>query len=155
MDTEHSESPQRRTRLIIVIAVVVVLLLAAVLAVIVGAQAGRTPLPGESASSSSSASPSATDATQASPSPTGEAAEPAEPREPLTPADPVPLDDEPEIVPGVSASIAKLESVQGEAFRPGEVAGPAVRVTVQIVNATDAIVPLLATVVTAYYGDDL
>lgn len=102
-----------------------------------GSTGGGTPEPGETSPSASG--PSA--------SPTGEPT----PVPPATPS-PVPLDEPAAIQPGLVASIDQIEAVQGEARGPGEVAGPAIRFRVSIVNSTSAAVDLTGTVVTVDYG---
>jgi hypothetical protein len=75
---------------------------------------------------------------------------------PTPPAEPspVPIDEPATITPGLTAAIGSLEAVQGEARRPGEVAGPAIRFEVSIRNATSDAVDLGTTVVTVDYGAD-
>ncbi|MFD4422846.1 hypothetical protein ACFWN7_15275 [Agromyces sp. NPDC058484] len=67
-------------------------------------------------------------------------------------APPVGFDDEAEVVPGVTFSIADLEAVEGEAEGRGEVAGPAIRFRVDVANATTAPVELGTTVVNVFSG---
>ncbi|GAA2749774.1 hypothetical protein GCM10009869_06890 [Amnibacterium kyonggiense] len=55
----------------------------------------------------------------------------------------------------LGVSVTKMEAVTGAAAEPGEIAGPAVRFTIRIVNTTGKAVPLSSTVVNAYYGPDL
>lgn len=55
---------------------------------------------------------------------------------------------------GVAVEVVKLESVEGEATGFGEVAGPAVRVTVTVTNNTSTPVPLDGALVNLYYGAD-
>jgi hypothetical protein len=55
---------------------------------------------------------------------------------------------------GVSVQVTKIESVKGEAQGPGEIAGPAVRVTVTVTNGTDKEVPMDLALVNLYYGKD-
>lgn len=55
---------------------------------------------------------------------------------------------------GVSAKLTKLESVDGEAVGAGDIAGPAIRVTVELSNGTSADFDTALTVVNAYYGAD-
>lgn len=55
----------------------------------------------------------------------------------------------------VRVRIVSLESVAGEALGPGEVAGPAVRVTIELTNDTDAQIPLSSTAVNAFAGPEL
>jgi hypothetical protein len=98
-----------------------------------------TPGPSVTSTASGSATPAPSASASANPS---------------TPAPPVAIDKPATISPGLTAQITKLESVQGEAKTPGEVAGPAVRMTVTISNTTSAAASLATTVVTAYYGAD-
>lgn len=55
---------------------------------------------------------------------------------------------------GMRVALTKIESVTGEAVQPGEIAGPAVRVTVSVTNGTDAEFNTSALVVNAYVGKD-
>ncbi|MGY1649770.1 hypothetical protein [Geodermatophilus sp. SYSU D01119] len=55
---------------------------------------------------------------------------------------------------GVTATVEDLEAVRGSAQGPGQVAGPAVRVTVRIVNGTDAPLSLDAVAVDVTSGPD-
>ncbi|AEE47157.1 hypothetical protein [Cellulomonas fimi] len=80
-------------------------------------------------------------------------ADPAAPFEPRT-EDAVPLDRPAAFDSGVTAELVRVEAVAGEAEGPGEVAGPAVRVTVRLTNGTAAAVPLTSTVVNVYGGTD-
>lgn len=149
MATETSEKRRWTTRSMVITAAAVVLLAgAAVTVAVLAQQDGARP------AVSPSSSPSDRPAT--SPKPSDAAGDPSAtpPVDPSIPADPVVIDQPADISPGLTAAITGLESVAGEAKRPGEVAGPAVRVTVQITNSTSAPVSLLTTVVTAYYGAD-
>jgi cytoskeletal protein RodZ len=53
---------------------------------------------------------------------------------------------------GVAVSVAKVESVDGKAVAPGEISGPAVRLTLRVQNTSGATVDLNNTVVNAYVG---
>lgn len=66
----------------------------------------------------------------------------------------VPLDAPAEAGDGVVASLPRLESVQGTGTGPGNVAGPALRVTVRLANGTPAPVSLDSVTVNVYYGED-
>lgn len=77
-----------------------------------------------------------------------------DPAEALPERDPVAGDAPVEIVPGVTVSLGDFEAVDGEAKAPGETAGPAVRFTATIENATDASIDLSSVVVTAFSGAD-
>ncbi len=54
----------------------------------------------------------------------------------------------------VLVSLAKVESVQGEARLPGEIAGPAIRVTVRVKNGSSKALDVGNARVSAYYGSD-
>jgi hypothetical protein len=54
---------------------------------------------------------------------------------------------------GVTVDVASVESIQGRAAGPGNVAGPALRVTVRITNGTGAELAVDAATVNLAYGD--
>lgn len=54
---------------------------------------------------------------------------------------------------GTSIRVARIEHVQGEATRPGEVGGPALRLSIEVDNHGSERVALDATVVDLSYGD--
>ncbi len=66
---------------------------------------------------------------------------------------PVAIDEPADAGTGMTFRLERLEAVQGEATGPGEIAGPAVRVTVVAVNDSDAPVLLDGTVVDLIYGE--
>lgn len=90
---------------------------------------------------------------------------PSDPADPPTPADteaaepdratlpPVPLDGVSDISDGPSVRVTKIEAVEGEAIVPGEVAGPALRVTVSVENSTADAIDLRTATVTLAFGD--
>ncbi|MFE4950627.1 hypothetical protein ACFQ9V_11040 [Leifsonia sp. NPDC056665] len=53
---------------------------------------------------------------------------------------------------GLTAKVASVESYTATATRPGEVSGPAVRVTLTLVNSTGSDFPVSTATVNAYYG---
>ncbi|GAB3308199.1 hypothetical protein EK0264_07590 [Epidermidibacterium keratini] len=55
---------------------------------------------------------------------------------------------------GIVISLGKLETLSSDAVAPGEIAGPAIRATVVIDNASTAPLDLEYVVVNAYYGAD-
>jgi cytoskeletal protein RodZ len=63
-----------------------------------------------------------------------------------------PLDSKASLDNGVSVRVSKIESVKGEAQGPGEIAGPAVRITVEVTNGTNKRVPMDMSLVNLYYG---
>jgi hypothetical protein len=56
--------------------------------------------------------------------------------------------------PGVTARLARIESVQATASLPGEVGGPALAITVKVKNQTGKKLSLALGVVNAYYGPE-
>ena len=94
-------------------------------------------------------------ATLPPPPPTPEPTGPTEDAAALPPSlAPVALTEEAAVGNGVTATVEDLEAVQGSAQGPGQVAGPAVRVTVRIVNGTGAPLSLDAVAVDVTYGPD-
>ena len=69
-------------------------------------------------------------------------------------AAPLPLTEEAEADAGLVVRLESIEAVQGEANIPGEVAGPALRVTVAVENRGSEMFDLGATVVNGYHGAD-
>ncbi|GGU06884.1 hypothetical protein GCM10007979_00580 [Nocardioides albus] len=56
--------------------------------------------------------------------------------------------------PGVTARLAKIDSVQATASLPGEIGGPALAITVKVKNQTGKKLDLALGVVNAYYGPE-
>lgn len=67
---------------------------------------------------------------------------------------PVPLEGEAEVSSAQSVVLRSIEAVDGEAVIPGEVGGPALRVTVESSNTSDIAIDTPAVVVNLYYGPD-
>jgi hypothetical protein len=119
------------------------------------ASAGSTPSP---SASSTTAAPEPSDSASPSPVATEPAATP-EPSETTPPVDSNPFPELPAVEPeetgeaeGISAELVKFESVMGEVVGPGDVARPAVRVTVEITNTGDEDLNLNLVVMNAYMG---
>lgn len=68
-------------------------------------------------------------------------------------APPVDLEDPAEIG-ALTARLARIEAIEGEADGPGEIAGPALRVTVELTNGGDAEADLTGVVVNLYHGPE-
>ena len=68
-------------------------------------------------------------------------------------APPVDLEDPAEIGE-ITARLARIEAIEGEAEGPGEIAGPALRVTVELTNGSAAAADLTGVVVNLYHGPD-
>lgn len=92
-------------------------------------------------------------------SPDGTPTVPPTPPEPLEPlerdrARAVPLDEEAAPSSGVVARVAEVEKVRGEASLPGEIAGDALRLTIELDNQGDEDLDLSGVVVNLYTGAD-
>lgn len=151
----------RRRALVVASAVVVALLVAGgwwIAATGAMQPAGAPPDPSSSATAtatepapSGSAAPSATPGA-ATPSPAATTAAPPGTDAPIAPElDPVAV-DEPTEVADVRVTLADAERVQGVARLPGEISGPAVRLTVRIDNDGDSPLDAEYVVVSAFYG---
>ncbi len=64
------------------------------------------------------------------------------------------LDGQAETSPGVTASVVRVEAVSGEARGPGEVAGPALRVTIDVKNGSGKAIRTELGLINVYYGKD-
>ena len=107
--------------------------------------AGSTPSPQATATGATPVpSPSLPSATASGP-PTVETARPK-------PSVTASIDQPADIVTGVSARVTKIEAVSGVANGPGEIAGPALRITVEVTNSAEAPFDLSAAIVNLYYG---
>ena len=63
-----------------------------------------------------------------------------------------PIGDPAVVAAGISASVGQMTAVSGEARAPGDIAGPAVRFELSIVNNSGETVNLAAAVVNLFYG---
>lgn len=148
-------APQRRRppRWALAAAALVVLLLAGLL-VLLGTRGNDG---GDAAAASTAAAPSSTEP-PFTPPPSPETPEPTGPTEDadaLPPSLPeVALDQTAAVGNGITASIASITGVTAEGGEPGDIAGPALRVTVRLDNGTAESVSLDGVVVNAYYGAD-
>lgn len=162
LDSTEDQQPGRPRWLVPVAIGAGVLVLAAVVwAAVASGASDDDASPTTSASSSAtvtttpepepSASPTAPPSTEAAPAPS------TDPEAPFVPGtEPaVPLTSTAEFGTGMSARVAGLESVDGVAEGPGEVAGPSVRVSVVLTNGTGAAASLDSTVVNLYAGEQL
>lgn len=171
----ESGGPSRRRQLRVAALVVVgVVALAGMVWWAVAARGGA-PDGQPSASSSSPDGSTGTATSSASPSasvdptvPPPDAAGDPTPAKPTTPVDengtpvagarpsapPVDLSSPAAPAEGVRVDLASIEAVEGKGTIPGEVGGPALRVTVQVTNRTDAPIDLRGAVANLYYGPD-
>jgi hypothetical protein len=154
--------PTRRRLVLAAVAVVVVAALIA-LALVLTDDGTASPATGDGApAAATSADPTTTpDPTVAAdtgvppapitPEPTG----PTEDVDAPPPSLPeVPLESPAAVGNGIVATLPSIEAVQGEATGPGNVNGPALRVTVRIENGTDEDVSLAGVATNLYTGTD-
>jgi hypothetical protein len=114
------------------------------------AAASTTPATGSPATTSPAESSASATATAAAP--TGSAV----PADLLPPSlAPVGLADRATSEDGVTASVTSLEAIQGEGRGPGNISGPALRVTLRIDNGTAGTLSLDGVGVELSYGADL
>jgi hypothetical protein len=167
--TSAGRSPRRRLAL-----GAVLLLVAAALVTLLLTVGGSDDADGEAAPSAQAASAAPTSAaptpaaptsaapTSAAPATVVPAADTPEPTGPTADADegppslsPVALDQPAAVGNGITAEVVDLEAIDGSAVGPGNVAGPALRVTVRIANGTDAPVALGGVAVDLASGPEL
>jgi hypothetical protein len=67
---------------------------------------------------------------------------------------PVPINQTAAFGTGLTLHVTGIEAVKGQAKSPGEIAGPALRVTLEATNATKQAISLATTVVEVSYGAD-
>lgn len=158
------DGSSRRVRLILPVAVVAATLVA--FWALGGGTSEATSTPGASTVSPSSSQPGADPSTgQAAPEPSSTAGAsseaPADADEPTPTTGPdgragvtTGLDASAAPTQGVTASLSGIEAVTGEAMTPGEIGGPALRITVEIANGTSQDLDLGSAVVTLTYGAD-
>jgi hypothetical protein len=70
-------------------------------------------------------------------------------------ADPVAIDETAEFGNGVEARLSSIESIEAEAFLPGEFSGPAVVVTVEVSNGSSETINLDTVTVDLVRGNNL
>ena len=148
-------SPAARRRGTVLVAVAGAALLALVTSVVVWAGGS-----GESPTAAGATPTASTDPTvpwtpppaPPTPEPTG----PTDNAEALPPALPaVALDETAEVGDGIAASIERIEAIEGSGTGIGNIGGPALRITVRIVNGRAAPVSLDAVDVTLAHGGEL
>lgn len=169
--TGQDGAPQARSRrrgAVVAVAGVAVVAVLVVLGFVVGG--GRDDEGTPTVADSTSTAP-APDPAESAPGtdPGGPAGAPAATPAPSTSAPdaaPVVADTLPEALPpvafdlpvdvaGITASVARIESIDGQATGPGDVAGPAVRVTVRIDNPTQEATSVDGVSVNVFHGPDL
>ena len=148
--TVTAPAPDRRRRLILAAVAAVVIALVVVL-ILVFTGDDDPDESGAAASTTSVATDTSVPAPLPTPTPTG----PTEVVDQPPPALPeVPLDGQAAVGNGIVATLPTIEAIQGSATGPGNIAGPALRITVRIQNGTADAVSLEGVAVNMYYGAD-
>ena len=152
-------SPRRRPTRTTVVVIAGVALLAVLIGLVLvfTGNDGTEPAAGAAAPTTSPATTSAA-TTSPSAAPTSGAAKSSTTPNPdgLPPALPaVPLDGTAKAGDGVSATLPRIEEIQGSGTGPGNIAGPAIRVTVRIHNGTRQPVSMDGVAVNMFYGSDM
>jgi hypothetical protein len=173
MSSGVPEPPRRRFPVWPVVAALAVIITVTVIVAL--ANRGSTVVEADEPAADTSPS-SATSPTSSAPAPPPASARPTADRSSVVPSASVPASTttgEPTVVPtgststttvalddagklgdGVSVQVAEIENVKGTAQGPGEVAGPALRITVEVDNGGDTPLALDAALVNLYYGED-
>ncbi|UOX99770.1 hypothetical protein [Blastococcus sp. PRF04-17] len=146
--------PARDRRRLLLLAAAAAVLVAALVALVV--VLGNDDDEGTTnAAATGATSSSARDTSVIPPPPTPTPTGPTGNVDELPPALPeVALDAPAAVGNGVVATLPSIESIQGTAVGPGNVAGPALRITVRIENGTDEPIWLDGVAVNTYYGED-
>lgn len=163
MSTRTGEDQPRRKTLWVWVGVAVAAVVVVWVSVALWPTSTDGAAPGPSSSATGSPSPSVTEVATPSATPSGDATDPsatpdARPTQPpgARPTQPpVDLEDEVEVSDGLGAELVKIESVEGVVTIPGEVAGPALRITLRVTNDTADDFATPAMVVNLYTGKDL
>ena len=153
--TDTTPEPRRRW---VGWAIIAALAAAIVVFIVVGfATAGAAPVPASTSTAAtpqvhSSASTSASASSSASPSASPSASKTVSMKPTPQATKSAALDSTATIATSLTASVTKVEAVQGKAIGPGEISGPAVRFTISLTNHTGKAYDLSNAVVNAYYG---
>lgn len=138
-----------RTRMYVAAAVAAAVLVSVAVALIVRNPSGPANAGSDSTvAAAPSSTPTPSEKASASPS----ESEDTEPGKPSDGNRAVGLKAEATSAPGVTARLARIDSVQATASLPGEVGGPALAITVKVKNQTGKKLDLALGVVNAYYG---
>lgn len=147
-------APTARRRLVLggALVALVVAVLVVVLVVREPGSGGSVGEPTASAAPTSLAPPPELAPAPVTPEPTG----PTSVVDELPPSlEPVALDQEAAVGNGITAEVESLEAIEGSGQGPGNIAGPALRVTVRIVNGTAEPVSLDGVAVDLAHGTEL
>jgi hypothetical protein len=143
--------PARSRRRGLLLAVGAVVLIAAIVALVLALNRDNGSSNASAGSSTGTARDTSVIPNPPTPTPTG----PTENVDsPPSAAAEVPLNSPAAVGNGVVASLTSIEAVQGTANGPGNVAGPAIRVTVHVENGTSAPMTLAGAAINMYYGAD-
>ena len=153
------EPQPRRRRIVAAVAAGVVLVVVVVAAAVVllgreSTQVDGSVDPGASSSSASAPiqdPPSSSTSANSTSSPAVEEKPTEEPSD-VGRTTTAPLEQKAESGKGVTVQVMKIEPVKGKAHGPGEIAGQAVRLTVQVDNGSDKRLSMELALVNAYYG---
>ncbi|MER7607615.1 hypothetical protein [Nocardioides sp. NPDC127503] len=139
-----------RSRMYVAAAVAAVVLVSVAVVLIVRNPSGPA---NAGADSTVAAAPSSTATPSEKESESSESEE-SEPGKPSGDNRAVGLKAEATSAPGVTARLARIDSVQATASLPGEIGGPALAITVKVKNQTGKKLDLALGVVNAYYGPE-
>lgn len=139
-----------RSRMYVAAAVAAVVLVSVAVVLIVRHPSG----PADPGSDSTVAAAPSSTATPSEKSSESEESEESEPGKPSGDNRAVGLKAEATSAPGVTARLARIDSVQATASLPGEIGGPALAITVKVKNQTGKKLDLALGVVNAYYGPE-
>jgi hypothetical protein len=158
MSAEETRTPPAartgRRRLLWASGAVVLVAVLVGLFVLLGDDEATSAPPTGSATATATSAP-ATEEPAPSPLPTPEPTGPTEDVDEPPPSLPeVPLDAEAAVGNGIVATLPSIEAIEGTAVGPGNVAGPALKVTVRITNGTAEPVALGGVSVNLSYGPD-
>ncbi|KGH43991.1 hypothetical protein IN07_23430 [Modestobacter caceresii] len=128
---------------------------------VAGSTAATTagPAPGATDPASGATAPDARSSDTAAPAPPA-GGPPTSAADPVTIAQELPPDlpavalEEPVPVDGLTIEVASIEGIDGQATGPGNIAGPAVRVTVRVTNDSATDMSLGAAVVNLFHGPE-
>lgn len=149
--TVTAPAPDRRRRLLLAGIAAVVVIALVVLVLVLNGGNGATRDAGASVSTTSAATDTSVPPPLPTPTPTG----PTDVVDQPPPALPeVALDATAAVGNGIVATLPRIEAIEGSAVGPGNIAGPALRVTVRIENGTGADVSLDGVAVNMSYGAD-
>ena len=139
-----------RSRMYVAAAVAAVVLVSVAVVLIVRNPSG----PANAGSDSTVAAAPSSTATPSEKESESSESEESEPGKPSGDNRSVGLKAEATSAPGVTARLARIDSVQATASLPGEIGGPALAITVKVKNQTGKKLDLALGVVNAYYGPE-